>query len=83
MQKKPNKIVNCCLVRHETYNICIIQYLFFITHKSNEHEYSLKKFNNIDVFNGDTDGICALNQYRLAYLAESELVTGVKLDLSL
>ena len=39
--------------------------------------------NNIDVFNGDADGICALIQYRLANPAESTLVTGVKRDIKL
>lgn len=38
---------------------------------------------NIDVFNGDADGICALIQYRLTYPAKSELVTGVKRDIKL
>lgn len=38
---------------------------------------------NIDVFNGDADGICALIQLRLAYPAESLLVTGVKRDIAL
>lgn len=36
-----------------------------------------------DVFNGDADGICALIQLRLAQPIESELVTGVKRDISL
>lgn len=36
-----------------------------------------------DVFNGDADGICALHQMRLAKPAETELVTGVKRDISL
>lgn len=36
-----------------------------------------------DVFNGDADGICALHQFRLAYPAESQLVTGVKRDITL
>ncbi|MBL4759360.1 MAG: DegT/DnrJ/EryC1/StrS family aminotransferase, partial [Mariprofundaceae bacterium] len=36
-----------------------------------------------DVFNGDADGLCALHQLRLAKPAESELVTGVKRDISL
>ena len=36
-----------------------------------------------DVFNGDADGICALHQMRLAQPAETELVTGVKRDISL
>ena len=31
----------------------------------------------IDVFNGDADGICALQQIRLAEPGESVLVTGV------
>lgn len=38
---------------------------------------------NFDVFNGDADGICALLQLRLAQPLESELVTGVKRDISL
>ena len=37
----------------------------------------------IDVFNGDADGICALRQLRLANPAESELVTGLKHEVSL
>ncbi|MCF7820848.1 MAG: acetyltransferase [Mariprofundaceae bacterium] len=37
----------------------------------------------IDVFNGDADGICALHQLRLANPCESELVTGVKRDIQL
>ena len=36
-----------------------------------------------DLFNGDADGICALTQYRLAFPAESVLVTGVKRDINL
>lgn len=36
-----------------------------------------------DVFNGDADGICALQQFRLANPAASTLVTGVKRDISL
>ncbi|MCK9605157.1 MAG: DHH family phosphoesterase [Methylomonas sp.] len=36
-----------------------------------------------DVFNGDADGICALLQLRLAEPAESNLITGVKRDISL
>lgn len=36
-----------------------------------------------DVFNGDADGICAVQQFRLAFPAESVLVTGVKRDISL
>jgi hypothetical protein len=39
--------------------------------------------NYIDVFNGDADGICALHQLRLAKPVNSELVTGVKRDISL
>lgn len=39
--------------------------------------------NYIDVFNGDADGLCALHQLRLAQPAESELITGVKRDISL
>lgn len=38
---------------------------------------------NIDVFNGDADGICALHQLRMAHPLESELVTGVKRDIKL
>lgn len=37
----------------------------------------------IDVFNGDADGICALAQLRNAEPRESQLVTGVKRDISL
>jgi hypothetical protein len=38
---------------------------------------------NIDVFNGDADGICALLQLRLAFPLESTLITGVKRDIGL
>ena len=37
----------------------------------------------IDVFNGDADGICALVQLRLAQPAEAKLVTGIKRDIEL
>ncbi len=37
----------------------------------------------IDVFNGDADGICALVQLRLAQPAQAQLVTGVKRDIQL
>ncbi|MGZ8226886.1 MAG: DHH family phosphoesterase [Methylococcaceae bacterium] len=37
----------------------------------------------IDVFNGDADGICALVQLRLDQPAESKLVTGIKRDIQL
>ncbi|MGB5082223.1 MAG: acetyltransferase, partial [Burkholderiales bacterium] len=36
----------------------------------------------VDVFNGDADGLCSLRQLRLAEPAESQLVTGVKRDIS-
>ncbi|MCP4043695.1 MAG: acetyltransferase [Gammaproteobacteria bacterium] len=36
-----------------------------------------------DVFNGDADGICALQQLRLAEPVESRLITGVKRDIAL
>lgn len=36
-----------------------------------------------DVFNGDADGICALQQLRLTDPANSQLVTGVKRDIEL
>ena len=36
-----------------------------------------------DVFNGDADGICALQQLRLAAPVDGELVTGVKRDIGL
>lgn len=36
-----------------------------------------------DVFNGDADGLCALQQFRLAFPGESELITGVKRDIAL
>lgn len=39
--------------------------------------------NVIDVFNGDADGLCALQQLRLAAPAEGMLITGVKRDISL
>lgn len=38
---------------------------------------------NFDVFNGDADGLCALQQLRLATPLESTLVTGVKRDIGL
>ncbi len=38
---------------------------------------------HFDVFNGDADGICALQQLRLAMPMESALVTGVKRDIEL
>ncbi|TAL54006.1 MAG: DHH family phosphoesterase [Methylovulum sp.] len=37
----------------------------------------------IDVFNGDADGICALVQLRLAQPADAKLVTGIKRDIEL
>ncbi len=37
----------------------------------------------IDVFNGDADGICALTQLRNAEPLESTLITGVKRDIAL
>ena len=37
----------------------------------------------IDVFNGDADGLCALLQLRLAHPIKSQLVTGVKRDIQL
>ncbi len=36
-----------------------------------------------DIFNGDADGLCALQQLRLAEPMESVLVTGVKRDIAL
>jgi len=36
-----------------------------------------------DVFNGDADGLCALQQIRLADPRESTLITGVKRDIAL
>lgn len=38
---------------------------------------------HFDVFNGDADGICALQQLRLSNPLESTLVTGVKRDIQL
>lgn len=38
---------------------------------------------NYDIFNGDADGICALQQLRLSNPIESILVTGLKRDISL
>ena len=37
----------------------------------------------IDVFNGDADGICAIVQLRLAQPAKAKLVTGLKRDIQL
>ena len=37
----------------------------------------------IDVFNGDADGICALLQLRLAQPAESKLISGIKREIKL
>jgi len=37
----------------------------------------------IDVFNGDADGLCALLQLRLAKPIKSQLVTGIKRDINL
>ena len=39
--------------------------------------------NFIDVFNGDADGLCALQQLRLAQPVNSTLITGVKRDIEL
>ncbi len=36
-----------------------------------------------DIFNGDADGICALQQLRLAEPREAELITGLKRDIAL
>lgn len=38
---------------------------------------------DFDVFNGDADGICALTQLRLAEPRQSNLITGVKRNISL
>ncbi len=38
---------------------------------------------DFDVFNGDADGLCALQQLRLAEPRESQLITGVKRDIAL
>ncbi len=38
---------------------------------------------NIDIFNGDADGICALHQLRLHEPRQATLVTGVKRDIAL
>lgn len=38
---------------------------------------------DFDAFNGDADGICALQQLRLASPRESQLITGVKRDIAL
>jgi len=37
----------------------------------------------IDIFNGDADGICAMQQLQLAAPRKSELITGVKRDIAL
>ncbi|RXJ71959.1 acetyltransferase [Veronia nyctiphanis] len=39
--------------------------------------------NRFDVFNGDADGICALIQLRLETPSDTQLITGVKRDISL
>jgi hypothetical protein len=36
-----------------------------------------------DIFNGDADGLCAAQQWRLAYPAPSHLITGVKRTIAL
>ncbi len=38
---------------------------------------------NFDIFNGDADGICALQQLRLSNPRTSTLVTGIKRDINL
>lgn len=38
---------------------------------------------NIDIFNGDADGLCALQQLRLAEPRDAVLITGVKRDIEL
>jgi hypothetical protein len=38
---------------------------------------------DIDIFNGDADGICALTQLRNADPRQSTLITGVKRDIAL
>jgi hypothetical protein len=38
---------------------------------------------SFDIFNGDADGICALQQLRLAQPRDSQLITGVKRDITL
>ena len=38
---------------------------------------------HFDVFNGDADGLCALQQLRLAAPRDAVLVTGVKRDIAL
>lgn len=38
---------------------------------------------DIDIFNGDADGLCALHQWRLSHPAANPLVTGVKRDINL
>jgi hypothetical protein len=51
----------------------------------NTHQVSTFQDKNmqIDVFNGDADGICALVQLRLAQPAQAQLVTGIKRDIQL
>ena len=45
--------------------------------------FNVKPIAFYDVFNGDADGICALQQLRLVEPRASVLVTGVKRDISL
>jgi len=51
------------------------------------HHYTLSTTNrrmaHFDVFNGDADGICALQKLRLTALRETTLITGVKRDIAL
>ncbi|MDX8377436.1 MAG: acetyltransferase [Mariprofundales bacterium] len=44
---------------------------------------NMTNMKNIDVFNGDADGICALHIMRLANPCDSKLITGLKRDIAL
>jgi hypothetical protein len=46
-------------------------------------QFSRSTMNHFDVFNGDADGLCALQQLRLANPIESILVTGPKREIAL
>src|SRR5450755_1583072 len=50
---------------------------------SRRNSPSIFQMRYIDVFNGDADGICALQQLRLADPVDSTLVTGLKRDIAL
>ncbi len=61
-----------------------------VKHDHNEYNHQPYLFNkysrfmtSYDLFNGDADGICALQQLRLQYPKNSTLITGLKRDINL